>query len=125
MNGQRTKSHLWLVDLAGSERVGKTEAEGERLKESQFINKSLSALGDVISALASKSGHIPYRNSKLTHLLQSSLGEVSLQHHEMFLNLKPSSPYCNWILCSVFLICVVDPGLKCRRRLQNFNVCPD
>lgn len=61
INGQKTKSHLWLVDLAGSERVGKIEVDGERLKESQFINKSLSALGDVISALASKSGHIPYR----------------------------------------------------------------
>lgn len=61
INGHKTKSHLWLVDLAGSERVGKIEVEGERLKESQFINKSLSALGDVISALASKSGHVPYR----------------------------------------------------------------
>lgn len=61
INGQKTRSHLWLVDLAGSERVGKIEVEGERLKESQFINKSLSALGDVIAALASKTAHVPYR----------------------------------------------------------------
>lgn len=51
-----------MVDLAGSERVGRIEVEGERLKESQFINKSLSALGDVISALASKTAHVPYRS---------------------------------------------------------------
>uniref|UniRef100_A0A1I8H3S2 Kinesin-like protein n=3 Tax=Macrostomum lignano TaxID=282301 RepID=A0A1I8H3S2_9PLAT len=66
---------LNLVDLAGSERQAKTEAEGDRLKEATKINLSLSALGNVISALVDgKSTHIPYRDSKLTRLLQDSLG---------------------------------------------------
>ncbi|KAI9088140.1 hypothetical protein K1719_030117 [Acacia pycnantha] len=72
--GSSMHGNLYLVDLAGSERVDRSEATGDRLREAQHINKSLSALGDVIFALAQKGPHVPYRNSKLTQLLQSSLG---------------------------------------------------
>ncbi|CAH1973146.1 unnamed protein product [Acanthoscelides obtectus] len=65
---------LNLVDLAGSERQSKTGATGDRLKEATKINKALSSLGNVIYALAENSAHIPYRDSKLTRLLQDSLG---------------------------------------------------
>uniref|UniRef100_A0A8C6KYM3 Kinesin-like protein n=1 Tax=Nothobranchius furzeri TaxID=105023 RepID=A0A8C6KYM3_NOTFU len=71
--GTRTQGKLNLVDLAGSERIGKSGAEGSRLREAQCINKSLSALGDVISALRGKYSHVPFRNSRLTYLLQDSL----------------------------------------------------
>ena len=72
--GAALLGNLHLVDLAGSERVDRSEVTGDRLREAQHINKSLSALGDVIFALAQKSPHVPYRNSKLTQVLQSALG---------------------------------------------------
>ncbi|KAL8556811.1 hypothetical protein ACS0TY_004324 [Phlomoides rotata] len=80
---------LHLVDLAGSERVDRSEATGDRLREAQHINKSLSALGDVIFALAQKSPHVPYRNSKLTQVLQSSLGGQAKTL--MFVQLNPDA----------------------------------
>uniref|UniRef100_A0A8C6UB62 Kinesin-like protein n=1 Tax=Neogobius melanostomus TaxID=47308 RepID=A0A8C6UB62_9GOBI len=71
---QQLTGKLYLVDLAGSEKVGKTGAEGTVLDEAKMINKSLSALGNVISALADGSGYVPYRDSKMTRILQDSLG---------------------------------------------------
>ena len=66
---------LYCCDLAGSEKISKTEVTGQNLEEAKMINKSLSALGNVINALTSgKSGFIPYRDSKLTRLLTESLG---------------------------------------------------
>eukprot|EP00762_Andalucia_godoyi_P004387 ANDGO_08163.mRNA.1 Kinesin heavy chain len=68
-------SRLYLVDLAGSEKISKTGASGLTLDEAKMINKSLSTLGNVINALTDgKSSHVPYRDSKLTRLLQNSLG---------------------------------------------------
>merc|ERR1719340_591254 len=74
-NQKKLSGKLYLVDLAGSEKVSKTGAEGSILDEAKNINKSLSALGNVIAALADgNKSHIPYRDSKLTRILQESLG---------------------------------------------------
>ena len=62
-----------LVDLAGSERLKDSLAEGTRLVETRHINKSLSALRKVMQSLSDKDSHVPFRDSKLTHLLQTSL----------------------------------------------------
>lgn len=71
---KKLSGKLYLVDLAGSEKVSKTGAEGSVLDEAKNINKSLSALGNVIAALADGNGFTPYRDSKLTRILQESLG---------------------------------------------------
>ncbi|XP_027988710.2 kinesin-like protein KIF25 [Eptesicus fuscus] len=70
----QVRARLQLVDLAGSECAAASGARGPALREASFINRSLAALADVLGALAARRDHVPYRNSKLTHLLQDALG---------------------------------------------------
>eukprot|EP01038_Epipyxis_sp_PR26KG_P008183 gene8183-11070_t len=100
LDGSTTFGKLHLIDLAGSERISKTDATGDRLKEAQNINKSLSALGDVVNALGNKKAtHIPYRNSKLTFLLQDSLGGNSKVL--TFVNISPAVYNLSETVCSL------------------------
>jgi len=88
-----------LIDLAGSERLKHSGATGDRAKEAMHINKSLSALGDVINARATKSAHVPYRNSQLTYLLQESLGGESKTL--MLLQVSPTEDSAEESTCSL------------------------
>merc|ERR1712224_401966 len=87
--GEKLKGKILLCDLAGSERLKKSEVSGEAQKEAIEINKSLTALGDVIEALTKGKGQIPYRNHKLTQVMQDSLGGTAKTL--MFVNCSPAS----------------------------------
>lgn len=85
---EETVGKLRMVDLAGCERIAKSGATGKQLTEANAINKSLSSLGQVFIGLRQGDKHIPFRNSKLTHLLQDSLGGQSKTC--FFVNISPS-----------------------------------
>ena len=114
-SGQTRRGRLVLVDLAGSERLDQSGAQGVQLKEAQAINKSLSALGNVIVALGNKQNHVPFRDSKLTYLLQNCLGGDS--KCLMLVNVSPAVPHVNETLCSLRFAqkvnaCEVGPAKK-------------
>ncbi|CAM9553098.1 unnamed protein product, partial [Sphacelaria rigidula] len=99
--GTTLKGVLHLVDLAGSERLDRSGvgADAQRLRETQSINKSLSCLADVFSSLSAKSTHIPFRNSKLTYLMQDCLSGDGKAL--MFVNLSPTAASANETVCSL------------------------
>lgn len=102
ITGEKSEGTLNLIDLAGSERINISQVTGDRLRETQHINKSLSCLGDVIHALNDNSvnkRHIPFRNSKLTYLLQNSLTGNSKTL--MFVNVSSASNHVNETLNSL------------------------
>uniref|UniRef100_A0A4W3GJD6 Kinesin-like protein n=1 Tax=Callorhinchus milii TaxID=7868 RepID=A0A4W3GJD6_CALMI len=112
----KTVGKMNLVDLAGSERVWKSGAEGERLKEAQNINKSLLALADVIQALRAKQNHVPFRNSKLTYLLQDSLGKGNKT--VMVVQISSLEENVGETMCSLKFaqrVCKVELGPAARR----------
>jgi kinesin family protein C1 len=98
-SGTSLRGALHLVDLAGSERLSRSGATGAALKETQAINKSLSCLGDIFLALREKRGHVPYRNSKLTYLLQECFSRDGKTL--MLVNVSPTPRSYHETLCSL------------------------
>merc|ERR1719270_112965 len=98
-NGEKRSGMLNLIDLAGSERLKKSKSKGQQLKEALFINKSLSNLSNVISSIAQGQAHVPFRNSKLTHVLSNCFGGACKTL--MFVNLCPELDRVDESLCSL------------------------
>jgi kinesin family protein C1 len=107
-SGLTLEGQLNLCDLAGSERLSRSHATGAQLKETQAINKSLSSLTDVFAAIGQKNSHIPFRNSKLTYLLQNCLSGDGKTL--MMVNLSPTVASRQESICSL-------------RFAQNVNKC--
>ncbi|XP_062255658.1 kinesin-like protein KIFC3 [Platichthys flesus] len=121
--GSKSTGKLNLVDLAGSERVWKSGAEGDRLKEAQNINRSLLSLGDVIQALRARQTHIPFRNSRLTYLLQDSLGKGSKT--VMVVQVSALESNVGETLCSLKFaqkVCKVELG-PAARKIESSGHC--
>uniref|UniRef100_W5NG53 Kinesin-like protein n=1 Tax=Lepisosteus oculatus TaxID=7918 RepID=W5NG53_LEPOC len=89
VSGVTSHGTLTLCDLAGSERISRTEAIGQRLVEAAFINKSLTSLAQVFSALKCNALNVPFRNSKLTHVLQPSLSGDAKDEACVLMNISP------------------------------------
>ena len=97
LEGEIRKGSLCLIDLAGSERIKNSKVKDDRLKETQNINKSLSVLGNVFTAIKQKSTHIPFRDSKLTHLMKNYL--TGSFRTVMLVNINPE--YTEESICSL------------------------
>ena len=138
VTGERSEGTLNLVDLAGSERLSHSQAEGQRLKETQSINKSLSCLGDVIGALGKGDvGHVPYRNSKVCFII-FSFSPHSLPHRLLagLVPLQADAGFSLWLkIINVLLINTIadsffrtadlPPSIFARRQLEDADVCDD
>jgi kinesin family protein C1 len=115
--GEERSGVLNLIDLAGSERISESGSEGQRLKETQNINKSLSVFGNVIGSLLKKDSHVPFRDSKLTYLLKNQLSGNSRML--MFVNISPELSHLNETLCSLRFAQKVK---ECKLGWANRNV---
>merc|ERR1712151_735327 len=122
---QELRGALHLVDLAGSERLDRSGAVGDRLKETQNINRSLSSLADVFQAKAENRSHIPFRNSKLTHLMEPCLSGHGKTL--MTVNISPEIDNSHESLCSLRFagqVAQCTTGGKARRSAKTLQKNP-